>query len=347
MSRKNARDRRLTFFDLGNTRCPICLASFSRDAVKSGNGVSIEHVPPKSVGGVERCLTCSSCNEGAGRIIDQAAAMRNRAIVDAESGRGVKLEIDVCGTKRTTYLSPVGLKKRNLNPTLARSPLVDKLFSELQSDGQEVVMLAEFTKGIDFDLGKGITISSKNPSKQYIEVSWLKSAYLLVFCLLGKYGYRYAESESIIPIREQIMNPDEEIVTRAIRTRFPATLPKEVIFINKHQTPYCWTVKIGDACVFLPHDGNKMVFEEMENLPDNVNFRLEMGWYPKKFGEGNSIELPLRSGLELEYRNLFGQELTIEQGDFEYKFMVVSQNGLTCTFLPSSSAIPRSSPGIP
>ena len=343
MSRKNARDRRLTFFDLGNTRCPICLAAFSRDAVKSGNSVSIEHVPPKSVGGVECCLTCSSCNDSAGRTIDQAAAMRNRAIMDAESGRGVKLEIDAFGTKRTTYLSPVGIRKSNINPTLAKSSLVDKLFTELQSHGQETVMLAEFTKGIDFDLGKGITISSKNPSKKYIEVSCLKSAYLLVFSLLGKYGYRYAESESIIPIREQIMNPDEKIVTRAIRKRFPATLPKEILFINKRQTPYCWIVKIGDACVLLPHDGNKIAFEEVENLPDNVNFRLEMGWYPKKFGQGNSIEIPLRSGSDLENRNLFGQEVTIEQGDFEYKFMVVSQNGLTCTFLPSSSAIPRSS----
>ena len=343
MSRKNARDRRLTFFDLGNTRCPICLAAFSRDAVKSGDSVSIEHVPPKSVGGVERCLTCSSCNDSAGRTIDQDAAMRNRAIMDAESGRGLKLEIDAFGTKRTTYLSPVGIRKSNLNPTLARSSLVDKLFTEPQSHSQETVMLAEFTKGIDFDLGKGITISSKDPSKKYMEVSWLKSAYLLVFCLLGKYGYRYAESESITPIREQIMNPDEKIVTRAIRKRFPATLPKEILFINKRQTPYCWTVKIGDACVLLPPDGNKIAFEEVETLPDNVNFRLEMGWYPKKFGEGNSIEIPLRSGSGLENSNLLGQEVTIEQGDFEYKFMVVSQSGLTCTFLPSSSAILRSS----
>ena len=339
MSRKNARDRRLKFFDLGNTRCPICLTTFSRDAVKSGNGVSIEHVPPKSSGGVERCLTCFSCNDSAGRTIDHAAAMRNRAIMDAVSGRGVKLEIDAFGTKRTTYLSPVGIKKNDLNATLARSPLVDRLFTKLQSHGQEAVMLAEFTKGTDFDFAKGITISSKNPSKQRIEASWLRSAYLLVFCLLGKYGYGYAESESIIPIREQIMNPDEKIVTRAIRDKFPATLPNDIMFINKSQKPYCWVVKISDACVLLPRGGSDVAYEEVANLPDTVRFHLEIGWYPNKFGEAKSIELPLKEGSDLEYKNLFGREVTVEQGGFEHKLMVANQNGLMCVFLPSGSAI--------
>lgn len=343
MSRKNTRDRRLKFFDLGNNRCPICLVEFSRDAVKSGNGVSIEHVPPKSVGGVERCLTCSSCNDSAGRTIDQAAAMRNRAIMDAESGRGVKLEVDAFGTKRTTYLSPVGITKDYLNAKLARSHLVDKLFTNLESHGQEAVILAEFTKGDDFDLTKGIIISSENPSKKHIEVSWLRSAYLLVFCLLGKYGYRYAESESIMPIREQIMNPDKKIVNRAIRTKFPATLPNEILFINKRQIPYCWVVKIGDSCVLLPRGGSHIAYEEVENLSDRISFHLEVGWYPKKFGEGNPIEFLLRKGSEHEYRNLFGEEITVEKCDFEWKFMVVNQNGLMCTFLPSSSAIPPSS----
>ena len=34
----------------------------------------------------------------------------------------------------------------------------------------------------------------------------------MVFSLLGKGGYRYAESEAIRPIREQIMKPDKELV---------------------------------------------------------------------------------------------------------------------------------------
>ena len=341
MSRKSARDRRLKFFDLGNTRCPICLTAFSRHDAACGNVVTLEHVPPKSVGGVERCLTCSDCNDSAGRTIDQAVATRSRAITDAESGRGVKLEINAFGTKRTTYLSPVGITKDNLNTRLARSPLVDKLFTDLQSHGREAVLLAEFTKSADFDFGKGITISSREPSKQHLEVSWLKSAYLMVFCLLGTYGYRYAGSESLVPIREQILNPDDKIVTRAIRKKIPSTLPDEVLFINKRQLPYCWMVKVGDSCVLLPRGGSGAAYREMENLPDPVSFRLEVGWYPRKFGEGNAVELPLRSGSDLENKDLFGQELTFEQCGSEYKFMVVNQDGLTCTFLPSSLAIPR------
>lgn len=262
--------------------------------------------------------------------------------MDAESGRGMKLEVDAFGAKRTTYLSPGGIKKSDLNARLSRSPLVDNFFEEMRSRGQQPVMLAEFTKGSDFDLEKGITMSSKIPSKQYMEVSWLKSAYLLIFCLLGRFGYQYAESESILPIREQIMNPDERIITRSIRETFPNTLPNQILFINKRQAPYCWIVKLEDSCVLLPRGGNHAAYKEVSDLPDNISFSLEIGWYPRKFGEANSIELSLKSGTGLENRNLFGQEVTAEQDGFCYKLMVVNQNGAKCTFLPSSSAMPGS-----
>ena len=105
---KDGRRRRLRFFDRGNTRCPICLTSFTRDAVAQGQNVTLEHAPPKTLGGSEMCLTCTTCNSSAGGKLDQAAAMMNRAMVDRTAGRGTKVEVDVCGTKHTTYLSPDG-----------------------------------------------------------------------------------------------------------------------------------------------------------------------------------------------------------------------------------------------
>ena len=40
--RRKGRERRLRFFDRGNTRCPICLEPFSREAVRKGQRATLE-----------------------------------------------------------------------------------------------------------------------------------------------------------------------------------------------------------------------------------------------------------------------------------------------------------------
>jgi hypothetical protein len=44
--------------------CPLCLGYDDPDAL------TLEHVPPRSIGGKELCLTCVACNETAGHSID-------------------------------------------------------------------------------------------------------------------------------------------------------------------------------------------------------------------------------------------------------------------------------------
>ena len=70
MSAKTSRERRLEFFRLGNTHCPICLAAFTEDGVGAGRNVTLEHTPPKALGGREACLTCEPCNQRASATSD-------------------------------------------------------------------------------------------------------------------------------------------------------------------------------------------------------------------------------------------------------------------------------------
>ena len=197
MSRKKGHEKRLKLFDLGNRQCPICLVPFTRGAVEDGRDVTLEHVPPRAVGGSERCLTCTACNNSAGRTVDQAAAMLKRETTDAEIGRRMKVELDVCGTKHTTYLSPDGIEKSDLDTRLSSNHDVESFLKRMASSGQKTVLLAQITRGPNWDVSKGITVSAKKPSPHRIAVSWLRSAYLLVFCLLGPSGYRYAQSEAV------------------------------------------------------------------------------------------------------------------------------------------------------
>jgi hypothetical protein len=55
--------------------CPLCGRGFLIQAVIDGT-LTLEHVPPKSLGGKPLVLTCKDCNNDSGHSIDSAAALR-------------------------------------------------------------------------------------------------------------------------------------------------------------------------------------------------------------------------------------------------------------------------------
>ena len=338
MSKKRGQKSRLRLFDLGNTRCPICMTQFTRDAAKAGVDVTLEHVPPKTVGGSVRCLTCTDCNQSASRSLDQATAMRSKAIKNRLAGRGVKMEVDVYGTKHTTYFSQDGIEENNLDTRLARSPNVKRFLNDMSD--QKILLLAEITRGPVWNASKGITLSINQPPQNHIAVSWIRSAYLLVFSLLGPTGYRYAESESICPIREQIRNPDKELAPSLVYDVSQMKVSRYLVMVNNWQQPFCWIVKLGDMGVLLPQGGGAEHYRAVLAMPDEITPKgVIVGWTPKKFGTNLSLELTLREDSDLVGRDLFAQEVAISAGDLKGKCMVVNQQELLSTFFPSSRVV--------
>ena len=339
VSRKSGRQIRLDLYAAGNVKCPICLTPFTEDEGRAGETATLEHAPPKAVGGSVMCLTCTSCNAGASGSLDQAVAMRNSAIRDHEAGRGTKMELDIFGTKHTTYFSPDGIAKSRLYSKFASSPLARRFLDE--SSGREILLLAELTRGPIWESSKGIAMRINQPSPNHVAVSWLRSAYLMVFSLLGKGGYRYAESEAIRPIREQIMKPDKELVPFPLWDLSPLPKPKTLMasdnfIIMKRNRPFCWIAKIGNTGVLLPHAGAAKHYKEVIELPDEITLKHKdlIGWRPAKFGQHFSFEMPLYKESEHVDKDLFGIELTMPVGEYERQTVVVNQQGLICTFLP-------------
>lgn len=194
MSRKSGPRARLGLFRAGNDRCPICLTAFTEAETRAGATVTLEHVPAKAVGGSVMCLTCTRCNAYAGGTVDQAAAMMDREM----SGGGVKVALDVFGTKHTTHLLPDddALQKRIANLSVG-NPGVRDFQKQIESEGRKTVLLTEMTRGPVWDPSAGISMAPVRPQWDRVAASWVRSAYLIlmVFSLLGKGGYRYAESQ--------------------------------------------------------------------------------------------------------------------------------------------------------
>ena len=337
MARKSGRSRRLSLFTRGNDRCPICLVPFSRTEVVNGSNVTLEHAPPKTLGGKVVCMTCKDCNAASGKMMDQAVASLAKAEAARKSGRGVEVELEIFGQKHTTYLSIDGPMSRAALDKASRDELTRKFIE--YNPGREFVMIAPMVRGPVWDATKGIAIRKKEqPEQKYLAASHLRSAYLLVFSLLGSSGYTYAESGPLKKIRDQIKQPDLEIAPYLICDLSRYTTPRNAISINNSDRPYSWIVKLGPVGVILPHGGAFEKYDELVNSSDPIS-SFKPIWNTASFGRAPSFDFELPAQQPFRGKDLFGQELTFAIEQYEYRAVVVYQQDLLITVLATSNPI--------
>src|SRR5713226_1588535 len=85
--------------------CPLCLCAYDETALESGS-LSIEHIPPESVGGGRTALTCKKCNSEGGADLD--SHMRREAdLHDFATGklREIKAELSTASGSVPVRLS--------------------------------------------------------------------------------------------------------------------------------------------------------------------------------------------------------------------------------------------------
>lgn len=235
--RTSAKDQRLRFFRRGNTRCPICLAEFSEDEVRLGRTVTVEHVPPRSfqrefgLRSRALCLTCARCNNTAGEQIDQAALMALKP---------VKTHVQIGDISCNADLT-------------------------LNEDGDTDFSIVTKSTSGPIDYGRvnaaDFKVTFKLPKPGYANASWLKSGYLSVFSLLGRQGYQYAEGPAIRKVREQIMNPENEIIKSVPLAGVVGREDDWIAMDTKGVRP-CWIVSFGDRITLLPSGWDTEFYED-------------------------------------------------------------------------------------
>jgi len=82
--------------------CPLCRDAFERSEIESK--LSVEHVPPSSVGGRPVALTCKRCNNTAGTLLDAEMLRRHNARQLARGGTVALEEVEAVheGEPRTS-----------------------------------------------------------------------------------------------------------------------------------------------------------------------------------------------------------------------------------------------------
>ena len=229
MSRKTGRKRRLQLFDRGNIACPLCMTPFSRDRASAGRAVTLEHVPPKALGGQTRCLTCKQCNADTGRAIDQAAALATR--------KRFPVTVDILGKLDTFMLSPEG---KALTPPFRGYSKQD-------------------WEKLDNSPSRQFTMTLKIADGALVALSALKAAYLALFSLLGPWeGYEYVRGTALAPVRHLIAERlRRDAIQRYVWEVHEETPDTDILLVS--QPVPCWMVKVGSQLVNLPLAGHSPI----------------------------------------------------------------------------------------
>ena len=226
MSRKTGRNKRVQLFDRGNTACPVCLTGFTRDQASAGRRVTLEHVPPRALGGQARCLACRPCNADAGRSIDQAAALANRS--------RFPVTVDVMGKRDTFMLSREG------------KPLTTPFRGYSRQDWEK----------LDNSPSRKFTMGIRIPNRAGVAASAVKAAYLALFSLLGaRAGYEYVRGNALAPVRRLIVDPPDHDAIRKYVCKALDKTPDSDILLVSQPFPF-WIVKIEKQLVTLPLAGD-------------------------------------------------------------------------------------------
>lgn len=254
MKRKQKREY---FFDKGATAlnkynpsiagcyiCPLCTKAFSKEAISNGT-LTLEHVPPKSLGGNEIVLTCSRCNNTAGSRLDSQMLNREKvhSLLDGVMGtlkeKSIWATLKMGGEQVNVEMKINGKDVRIYIHSKKNPPKVPKNLESHLADTVEN----------DTWQGQQFGISHKDRyRKRNAQIGDLRCAYLASFAALG---YQYLIKNPLLEIiRQQIKNPNEEILENYWLPS-PA-MPKDerkIILINR---PFpCLLVQMGRVRIWL------------------------------------------------------------------------------------------------
>jgi HNH endonuclease len=176
--------------------CPLCLRLFPRDQIEH---LSLDHVPPKSVGGKLEVLTCKSCNETAGAELDSHAFAVER------------IRRVLAGERYPPVLARFKFGRVTANMELRSDGALNEILGLPASNPPGV--LDEVMAIFDAHVRAGTSPSIKfamptlRPSLRRAAVSYLRAGYLAAFAAIG---YAAIARQSFDPVRQQICEPDVE-----------------------------------------------------------------------------------------------------------------------------------------
>lgn len=242
--------------------CPLCLELF-----EDPEDLSLEHVPPASIGGKAICLTCRVCNSQSGHSVDAALHWESRIrgffVRGGRTERAqllideVKLNVDFARDEKGIHI---------VVPPKQNPPDIETRFREAMEqavpDGKEMT----------------ISKSARYP-QQSADTGYLKAAYLAAF---SKFGYRWVLSQALDCVRRQIQQPTANHL-RVFRVYLGQEHSSKSGIYLAHKPMTCLVVTMNKTAVFLPwiEGAGADVYRRLSECRSkgrSAKFSYEVGW---------------------------------------------------------------------
>jgi hypothetical protein len=238
--------------------CPICWTAFSLGALAAGE-LTLEHVPPESVGGDELALTCRTCNNDAGAKSD--SHMRREADVYDFFARGTvrDLKVDLRISPDIRLPGRVSVSGNSMTffgkPKAARRGTDKRLEAHMKrvvvGDGWK-----DFTFHMDFP----------SYSPKAAAASWLRSAYLAFFAALG---YHFIVRSELDLVRHRIRNPEHDEPTH-FRMYLPEALKPGLAYVDSPDVFRSYMLLYKHNAVLLPCYNDHDLYRRLAATPDGA-----------------------------------------------------------------------------
>ncbi len=217
--------------------CPLCQVPFSREDLKL---LSVEHVPPRAIGGRALVLTCRACNNRAGARLDTAMVRHDRvlgfALGQTPPDKPINARIQVAEHIVTADVAATGKKVSLQVVPRAVNPLG----------------LAAFNDAVDKHTAAGtlkvsVSLWAERYAERDLRNGWLRAAYLVAF---AAFGYQYIFDPALAPVRRQLADLDGD----HIRDYFyiDTSADRATRMLARVREPACLWVQMGRYIVILP-----------------------------------------------------------------------------------------------
>ncbi len=231
----------------GRYLCPLCLNWFT-----DLDDLSLEHAPPASIGGRHTAVTCRDCNSRSGHTVD--AELRRAETLYEFGSRSMTKPMsatahygDVEQRSEIIFgpegLSIAGVAKQNHPDTAAAVT--------------EVLQAAAGSK--DWSM----TLSLRTPDFRKAAIAWLRAAYLVAFATLG---YLYVLLGELEPVREQIRDPDAEILSRYCLVTSSSAAERRIVSVKEPHDLASVAVLVGSRAILLPSPTAPGTYERLAAL---------------------------------------------------------------------------------
>jgi hypothetical protein len=220
--------------------CPLCFDLFLEKDLEDTlpNHLTLEDIPPVSLGGKQLALTCKTCNSRSGHELD-AHLLKNLIVSDAKmflpySKADTTFELYGNSLSGVFEVDEKGTMKLHFQPQRSNPKQYKQFMKDMFPPKTIYNPLFHSNKLIEDEYSTPtFQMKFKETSKERrAEIALLRIAYLLAFSTLGNGFYI---NGGLYKVREQLLNPDKEILPKVFWLNIP--FPKEYEGVNIISSP--------------------------------------------------------------------------------------------------------------